>query len=464
MVVENKPRTLDKKTPMKMHKNFIDYNPLFRFAHTIQTTGKYRHFANKSFLPFRLISIIVGPFILKKVFPILEKAWKFLYSKEFIQKVNIKRWALQLISYMGDLFLDVTFFTPNHTFQRISHYVEMENYNEIEEALQEKKGILIPFIHIGEIYHPVSVLVHTKVKIDNKIQKNEVVIIASKENEFLFQPWLERCDNLFIPVTSNFEILKSEIEHHLKKNRCVFILQDYFKKHQLRVPFIHGSKKYNFLIPCPQLLTYFHYKLGTPVIPCLSLPQKDITRSLVKFFPRIDINLLDPEKEPVEIKEDLIKLQQGNVNYRKQNGLLSLKINKILYPYALKYPFYWQMIATLFKRSRYRITFNNVNSFFEFYTIILQRLTQFIEKSYEPGRKDKEILAIINRLHEEIKPMNDDPKAKIHLHKKYIEIRLLSTQAAINKVTSIALSKQNQYIKQIYPKVRQLFFDLVNLF
>jgi len=449
---------------MKMHKNFIDYNLLFRFAHYIQTSGMYRRFSNKSFFPFRVVSIIVGPFLLKKVFSILKKAWNFLYSKNFLQKVNLTRWALQIISYMGDLFLEVTFFIPNHTFQSINQYVKMENYNEIEEALQEKKGVLIPFIHIGEIYHPVSALVHTKIKIDNKIQKNEVVIIASKENEFLFQPWLERCDNLFIPVTGNFEILRSEIEHHLKKNRCVFILQDYFKKHQLRVPFIYGSKKYNFLIPCPQLLTYFHYKLGTPVVPCLSLPQKDLTRSLVKFFPRIDINLIDPEKEPADIKEDLLKLQQGNVDYRIQNGLLSLKINQLLYPYALKYPFYWQMIPTLFKRSRYRITFNNINSFFEFYSIILQRLTQFIEKSYEPGRKDEGILEILNRLNEEIKPMSDDPKAKIHLHKKYIEIRLLSTQAAINKVTSIALSKQNHYIKKSYPKIQQLFLDLINLF
>ena len=464
MVAENSSRSLDKNTKMKMHKNFIDYNPLFRFSHYVQTSGMYRHFSNKSFFPFRLVSIIVGPFILKKGYSTVEKAWKFLYPKQIIHKVNLARWMLELISYMGDLFLDITFFTPNHTFQTIKQYIKMENYNEIEDALQEKKGVLIPFLHIGEIYHAVSALVHTKVKIHDKIQKNGVVIIGSKENEFLFQKWIERCDNLYVPVTTDFKILSNEIEEHLKNNRCVFILQDYFKKHQLRVPFIYGSKKYDFLIPCPQLLTYFHHKLGTPVVPCLSLPQKNITRSLVKFFPKIDINKMDPEKQSPEIKEDLLKLRQNKLNYRQQNGLLSLKINQRLYPYALKYPYYWQMIFTLFKRSKFRMEFNNVNSYFEFYTIILNRLKQFIEKSYEPGRKDEEILEILNHLNEAIKPMSDDPKAKINLHRKYIEIRLLSTQAAINKVTSIVLSKQNHYMKQAYPKIQQLFIELIEIF
>ncbi|MHA1475422.1 MAG: hypothetical protein ACTSQ5_09565, partial [Promethearchaeota archaeon] len=78
--------------------------------------------------------------------------------------------------------------------------------------------------------------------------------------------------------------------------------------------------------------------------------------------------------------------------------------------------------------------------------------------------KYEEILDILKRLNEVIKPMSDDPKAKIHLHKKYIEIRLLSTKDAFKKVSSIALSKQNQYIKQNYPEVQQLFLDLVNLF
>lgn len=449
---------------MKIHKNFIDYNPLFRFAHYVQISGMYRHFSHFPFLPFRLLSILVGPFVYKKGFPTVEKTWKHIYPKHIIHKSNLKRWSLELISYVFELFLDVTFYMPNHNFDSMDRYVKMEGYSEIKKALQEEKGVLIPFIHIGEMYHPGSTLLHTKIKIRDKIQKIDVAIIASKENEFLFQPWMKRCDNLYIIVTSDFKTLSNEIEEHLKHNRTVFIMQDYFKKHQLRVPFIYRSENYNFLIPCPQLLTYFHNKLGTPVVPCVSLPEKNMTRSRIKFFPKIDIKSIDPEKESTEIKEDLLKLRQNKLNNRQENGLLSLKINQLLYPYALKYPYYWQMIYTLFKRSKFRIEFNNISSYFEFYSIILSRLKQFIEKSYEPARKDEKILDILNRLNEEIKPMSDDPKATIHLHKKYIEIRLLSTQAAINKVTSIALSKQNHFIKQTYPEIQQLFLELVELF
>ncbi|MHA1718801.1 MAG: hypothetical protein ACTSXK_04690, partial [Promethearchaeota archaeon] len=116
MVVENQSRSLDKNASMKIHKNFIDYNPVFRFAHFIQTSGFYRKFSNRSFFPFRLLTIIVGPFVLNKGFPTVEKAWRFLYPKQIIRKVNLKRWALELISYVFEMFLDVTFFIPNHNF------------------------------------------------------------------------------------------------------------------------------------------------------------------------------------------------------------------------------------------------------------------------------------------------------------------------------------------------------------
>jgi len=82
--VEGKSRSLDKNTKLKMHKNFIDYNPLFRFAHYVQTSGIYRKFSRFPFFPFRLLTIIIGPFILKKGYPILEKTWKFLYPKQII--------------------------------------------------------------------------------------------------------------------------------------------------------------------------------------------------------------------------------------------------------------------------------------------------------------------------------------------------------------------------------------------
>ncbi len=466
LAVKSKDRILDKKASMKIHKNFIDYNIAFRFVNFIQSTGRHKYFERKSFLPFRFLTIILGPLFYKKGFSTLENAWKFLYPQSFLEKhnINLKRWGLQLISYLFDFFLEIMFFMPNHSPKNITRFIKMEGFEHIEAALQKKKGVLVPIIHLGEIYHPTSGLLRKTITIDGKTQKVEVVGIVSPENEFLLRQFVKSWENVFAIVTGKFSDLERDIEKHLKKNRVVFVMHDYFKKHQNRVPFIFGKKKYDFLIPCPQLLSYFHYKNGIPVVPSNSFPQKDLTRSLVKFYPPVDMQKLDPLKEPLLLKEEVLKLQQGLLSDREKNSLHALKINQVLYPSALEYPYYWQMVYTLFKRSQFRIQFDDITSYFEFYTILIQRLEQFMEKSYEPGRKDKEILNVLGRLSEEIEHLREDPKAKILFRKKYIEIGLLSSKAAFNKAVSIALARRSTYIRKQFPKLQTLFLELVALF
>ena len=466
LAVKSKDRKLDKNSSMKIHKNFVDYNLFFRFTHFIQSTGRHKFFERKSFLPFRVLTILLGPLIYKKGFSTLENAWKFLYPPGFLEKhnINLKRWALQIISYFLESFFEIMFYMPNHSPKNITRFIKMEGFEHIEAALQKKKGVLVPMIHLGEMYHPTSALLRKTITIDGKTQKVEVVGIVSPENEFLLRQFLKLWDNVFAIVTGKFSDLEKDIEAHLKKNRVVFVLHDYFNKNQNRVPFIFGKKKYDFLIPCPQLLPYFHYKSGIPVVPSVSIPQKDMSRSLVKFYPPINMRELDPIKEMPLLKEEVLKLQQGEMSQRHKNSLLALKINQVLYPSALEYPYYWQMVYTLFKRSQFRIQFDNVTSYFEFYTILIQRLEEFMEKSYEPGRKNKEILDVLEKLSEEIELLREDPKAKILFRKKYIEIGLLSSKAAFNKAVSIALARRNIYIRKQYPRLQTLFMELVALF
>ncbi|QEE15137.1 hypothetical protein DSAG12_00960 [Promethearchaeum syntrophicum] len=466
MAVTNRDRRLDKNTSMKIHKNFFDYNIFFRITHFIQSTGRHKFFERKSFLRFRFLTIIFGPLIVKKGFPTLENAWKFLYPPSFLEKhnINLKRWALQIISYIFEFFFEITFFMPNHSPKNISRFIKMEGFEHIEAALQKKKGVLVPIIHLGELYHPTSALLRKTVTIDNKTQKVEVVGIVSPENEFLLRQFLKMWDNVFAIVTGKFSDLEKEIEKHLKQNRVVFVMHDYFNKHQNRVPFIFGKKKYDFLIPFPQLLAYFHNKYGIPVIPSNSFPQKDMSRSLVKFYPPINMQELDPLNEPPLLREEVLKLRKGLMSEREKNSLLALKINQVLYPSALEYPFYWQMVYTLFKRSQFRIYFDDITTYFEFYTILLHRLKQFMEKTYEPERKDKEIFKVLEKLTEEIELLHKDPKAKILFRKKYIEIGLLSSKAAFNKAVSIALARRSIYIKKEFPNLQVLFLELVSLF
>jgi len=61
MAVQNRDRKLDKNSSMKIHKNFIDYNILFRLVHFIQSTGRHKFFERRSFLPFRFLTIILSP-------------------------------------------------------------------------------------------------------------------------------------------------------------------------------------------------------------------------------------------------------------------------------------------------------------------------------------------------------------------------------------------------------------------
>ena len=181
MAVKNKDRRLEKKSSMKIHKNFVDYNAFFRFTHFIQSTGRYKFFERKSFLPFRILTILFGPLIVKKGFSTLENAWKFLYPPNFLEKhnINLKRWALQIISYFLDSFFEIMFFMPNHSSKNITRFIKMEGFEHIEAALQEKKGVLVPMIHLGEMYHPTSALLRKTITIDNKTQKVEVVGIVS---------------------------------------------------------------------------------------------------------------------------------------------------------------------------------------------------------------------------------------------------------------------------------------------
>ena len=87
-----------------------------------------------------------------------------------------------------------------------------------------------------------------------------------------------------------------------------------------------------------------------------------------------------------------------------------------------------------------------------------------METTYEPGRKNKEIVEILGKLTEEIELLRDDPRAKLVFRKKYIDIGLLSSKAAFNKAISIALARRRIYIRKQYPGLETLFLDLVALF
>ena len=158
LAVTNQDRRLNKNTSMKIHKNFFDYNVFFRIAHFIQSTGRHKFFERRSFLRFRFLTIIFGPLIVKKGFPTLENAWKFLYPPSFLKKhnINLKRWALQIISYIFE------FFFEKHVIPNIMGTKIGPHLNNAETSLVKKSGIngvkYVSIIRINMYINPNTII------------------------------------------------------------------------------------------------------------------------------------------------------------------------------------------------------------------------------------------------------------------------------------------------------------------
>ena len=265
-------------------------------------------------------------------------------------------------------------------------------------------------------------------------------------------------------LTNYFKILKKNIEVHLRKNYTVFLLSDYYSENQLRVPFIYNSKHSDFLVPFPQMLNHFHLKLGTPIVPVIAIPKHELKHSVVRFFPEISINTMNISSETEILKHEIINFRNGTLNKKQIYGLHSLLINRQLSPYILKYPFLWQGSFLFFKRTQFRIQLKDINSYREFLQTVLIKLELFINKTYEPGRNDELILQEIKRISIDLEEMEKDPKDKLQITNKYIELGRLNGKNAFIKVISILEKFQTPNIRQNYKQISEKLNSILNHF
>jgi len=186
----------------------------------------------------------------------------------------------------------------------------------------------------------------------------------------------------------------------------------------------------------------------------------------VVFFPPIDPHKIDFKKISPALHKDLEEYKAGTLEEAKKHALLSLLINRRLYPFVLKYPFLWQEAYLFHNRSAFRIKLENIRSYYEFYSIIVERLHVLIKKSYEPGRPDALILEKLHQIQIVIQPLQIDPHMGIqmNLDNAFIELGRLTTKRVFKKIVSIVKTKQNQYVSETYPEIAILFADLVRLF
>ncbi|MHA1720084.1 MAG: hypothetical protein ACTSXK_11220, partial [Promethearchaeota archaeon] len=445
-------QSLSKTSSFKPIESFPDYNLVFRLSHFIQKYRINRGFEKIPFFGFKMLSIILGVKSAIKAHKQLSKTWKLLFPK---RRDLYRHWTNLFIRYNIELWADTTFYLPLRNPINTDFFNQIEGFSNLEKAIQKKKGVLVPTIHLGEFYHSLFSLFYQKFQIDGKKQKILLAILSSKENDFLFREQLKPIKNLNVILTNDFKILKKNIEVHLRKNYTVFLLSDYYSENQLRVPFIYNSNKSDFLVPFPQMLNHFHTKLGTPIVPVISIPKHELKHSVVRFFPEISIHTMKISSETEILKQEIINFRNGILNKKQIYGLHSLLINRQLHPYILKYPFFWQVSFLFFKRTQFRIHLKDINSYWELLKIILIKLELFINKTYEPGRNDELIIQEIQRISIDLEEMGKDPNDKLLINNKYIELGRLNGKDAFTKVISILDNLQSESIRQNYKQISE---------
>ena len=461
---EKKSDTLDNNSRIKPTDTFPDNNLVYRVAHFIQKNRVNRFFQHVPFTIFRSLSVLIGYQHAVNGHPQLSITWKFLYPQRFLEKIKLRRWTNSFIRYNIQLYFDTALYLSIRNSKNKDYFHPVVGFNHLEKAIQQKKGVLIPLIHLGEYLHPLYTLFYRNVIVAEKSQKIFVVALSSKENEFLFREQIKKIDNLSAIITTDFKSVQKTVLYYLKKNYCVFLAQDYYSRKQLRVPFLYNSKRYNFLVPSPQMITYLHLNLDSPIIPVTTYPRQNLKFSVVKFLPEVNPLTMDISNENQTLQREIIKYRNGTLNKKQKYGLLSLLINRKLNPYLLQYPFLWQGAFLFFDRTELRIKFKNVKSYLEMLKITISKLILFIQNSYEPGRRDEEIFKNLKNFSAELEEMGEDPKDIMTLKNKYIEISRLNGKNVFNKVISILLSYQNTYFKQKHDIISQRLNSLLKLF
>jgi len=453
--------SLSKDSSMRPTETFPEYNLIFRLSHFIQKYRINRFFEHISFLGFKMLSIVIGIEHSINGHKDLSKTWDFFFPK---RRHLYKHWTNLFIRYNIELWLDSTFYLPLRNPTNTDYFNPIEGFSHLENAIKKKKGVLVPTIHVGEFFHALFSLFYKNIEIDGKKQKIMLAVLGSQENDFLFREQLKPIKNLKVILTNDFKSLKNTIETYLKKNYTVFILNDYYSDNQLRAPFIYNSNHSDFLIPCPQMINHFHAKLGTPIVPVIAIPTNELKHSVVKFLPEISIENMKLTHETEILKKEVENYRNGTLKKKQKYGLLSLLVNRQLYPYVLKYPFLWQGSFLFFKKTQFRIQLKNIYSYKELLQAVLIKLELFINKTYEPGRKDEIILQEIQSFSIDLEKIENDPKDKLQITNNYIELGKLSGKNAFQKVISILKNLLTSNIDQSYNQILEKLNSILNHF
>jgi lauroyl/myristoyl acyltransferase len=350
---------------------------LLRFLSWIQRYQVYRPFLRLPSWWNSFFSRFFGFMFLPKIPNIKENIYAALQTiRPTLKLRRYKLLYLAIISNIAELFYYMMFILPGLSQKNIHKYVKFKNFDLLDKALAQNKGVIIPGLHIGNITHFIAGLVFNKKKI-------EIVVVAEFTMIRIFKNLIIRPENRNVHLigSRSFADVKDKILWHLKQNHIVFIFYDYTSRKQLRLPFL---KRLNFLKPTPQSVAALHLETGCLILPGISYPNKNMKYSIVELLDNTTI---------MEISK-----KNRTKNKKEFYSMLSLAINEVLHPYIIKYIHMWEEIVNFgVKINSNYIHFSSKTTLINLIEIIHEKILEILENSYEPSRKDTEIVNIIKR-------------------------------------------------------------------
>ena len=350
----------------------------------------------------------------------MKKSIQTLTGVRFSEK-KLGRLTDAVMKNMGILLFDVMLKGPNQTSKTMHKLVKFEDIKYLDDALKLGKGAIIVSLHLGQFFHTIGGLAMHPAGY-------HIAVVANMANQMIFEHlvMLPKFRRLHPIGRDKYRNLKEELYAHLNENHLIFLMHDMSNKRNFKVPFIAGKK--NFLVNPPQGAIKLHRESGAPIVPMLSIPNGRFTKSTLKFF---DSQKLLEISEQFKEEEDKII-----------HGELAIAINKMLYPYMIKYIHCNEELTGIGSRVfNVKIKLPKELTLQNIIEKIQKWVIELIENSYEPERNDEklieEIMSIFNIYNSILKENQSKRGKRVLKHNGIIRLGGMEPRAQIKKLLLI---------------------------
>jgi lauroyl/myristoyl acyltransferase len=440
--------------PLKVNKgvdrNYVrlggDFSRVYRMGRWVHKSGYYRLFRPR----FELIQKFWGMFgslILQRPKPQKKAIAGLKVLLPGLSDSDYHKLSRHYFAFLAELMIDMMFNIVTIGIHNWQQHIKVQGVEYLEAALSEKRGVLMPTLHIGEFFHLLAYLAFKTTATGSK--QYEYVVIGTVENVSLFSFMTSQNRNVFTITTRDYSEVKDKIIRHLKKNRIIILFHDFSKVTHLHTPFNCGPL--NFLKPTPQSLISLHKETRAPIVPAVVLPQSYLNHSVVKFL------------DPTPIYMQLSSLNENDD--RSYHGEISIVLNKMLHPYLRRYPYQWEELASFGGWVRlHHIKVPKNTTWFQLICLMHEKMHELLKNSYSPNRNDEALHNLLDDTQQKI--INSMESSSYFFKQNPVKIKYFANsveQEIINlySVLKAELKKINElqavaYIESVILKIQAM--------